>query len=132
MNDANQFYQVAYGLSSEDELGGVSIAVGVLAEGYISFGWIGVIIVMFLLGIFFDLYSRMFLSKTSGAFMIAMGIVLLPQVLAVESQMAAYLGGILQQVAFTLIVFFPAIYLKSNRIDRVVKFSPLPLRQLQR
>jgi hypothetical protein len=115
VNEANQFYQVAYGLSSEEELGTVSIAVGVLAEGFISFGWFGAIGIMFLLGIFFDIYQKVFLSATSGIFMIAMGILLLPSMLAVESQMAQYLGGILQQVLFTVIVFFPALRIQSGK-----------------
>jgi oligosaccharide repeat unit polymerase len=116
MSEANRFYQVAYGLTTEDELSSVSIGVGVLAEGYISLGWVGAIGVMFLLGMFFDLYKRLLLSKGSGVFMIAIGIVLLPLMLSLESQMATYLGGIFQQVVFTFLVFLPAIRFKPGRI----------------
>ena len=66
VNDANQFYQVAYGLTREENLKGVSIAVGVLTEGYISFGWPGALGIMFLLGIFFDFFQSTFLSRGSG------------------------------------------------------------------
>jgi hypothetical protein len=117
MNDANRFYQTAYGLSSEDELEGVSIGAGVLAEGFISFGWWGAIGIMFLLGIVLDIYRRFLLSRSSGVFMVAMGIVLLPTMLALELQMAAYLGGILQQVVFTMIIFFPALKFLRPRLS---------------
>jgi hypothetical protein len=109
VNDANQYYQVAYGLTSEDNLGGVSIAVGVLTEGFMNFGWVGAFGIMFLIGIFFDFYQSTFLSRDSGILLTALGVVLLPQFLAVESQMAQYLGGIVQQVLFTLLIMSPAL-----------------------
>jgi hypothetical protein len=46
VNDANRFYQRAYGLTAERQLAGVSIAVGVLGEAFINFGWPGVIVMM--------------------------------------------------------------------------------------
>ena len=109
MSEANQYYQVAYGLTSEEDLGRVSISVGLLTEGFINFGWLGVAGIMFLAGIFFDFYQRTFLSKNSGALMTAIGVILLPQFLAVESQMAQYVGGIVQEVIVTLIVMMPII-----------------------
>ncbi len=121
VNDANQYYQVAYGLTSEDNLEGVSISVGTLTEGYMSFGWPGALGIMFLLGIFFDFFQSMFLSRASGQVLIALGIVLLPQFLSIDSQLAQYLGGIVQQIIFTLIVMLPAMSL-----TRGVKQAPLP------
>jgi hypothetical protein len=109
MNEANQYYQVAYGLTTEDDLGKVAISVGLLAEGFINFGWPGVFGIMFLAGIFFDFYQRTFLSQNSGALMTAIGVILLPQFLAVESQMAQYVGGIVQEVVVTLLVMAPII-----------------------
>jgi hypothetical protein len=114
VNEANQFYQVAYGLSGEDELDNVSIAVGVLTEAFINFGWFGVVGIMFLGGIFFDVYKRTFFSLETSAFMNALGIVLIPQFLAVESQLAQYLGGVFQQIVFTLIVMIPILRLRST------------------
>jgi hypothetical protein len=114
MSEANQFYQVAYGLTSEDDLGKISISVGFLAEGFINFGWSGVVGIMFLAGVFFDFYQRTFLSKTSGALMTAIGVILLPQFLAVESQMAQYVGGIVQEVIVTLIVMAPIIRIQGS------------------
>ncbi|HKO42655.1 MAG TPA: hypothetical protein VJU84_05170 [Pyrinomonadaceae bacterium] len=113
-NDANQFYQVAYGLTREENLEGVSIGVGVLTEGYISFGWPGALGIMFLLGAFFDFFQRTFLSKSSGQLLISLGVVLLPQFLTIESQLAQYLGGIIQQVLFTLIIMLPAMSLRRR------------------
>jgi len=115
MSEANQYYQVAYGLTSEDDLGKVSISVGLLAEGFINFGWLGVAGIMFLAGIFFDFYQKTFLSKTSGALMTAIGVILLPQFLSVESQMAQYVGGIVQEVVVTLIVMLPIIRVEGLR-----------------
>lgn len=129
MSEANQFYQVAYGLSSEDDLGRVSISVGLLAEGFMNFGWAGVVGIMFLAGIFFDFYQNTFLSKTSGALMTGIGVILLPQFLSVESQMAQYLGGIMQEVVVTLLVMLPIVRiqgLRSRGLTRPSKTLPSP------
>ncbi len=112
ISEANQFYQVAYGLTSEENLGSVSIGVGILTEGYINFGWVGAVGIMFLIGIFFDFYRQAFFSSTSGLLMGAIGIVLLPQMITIEAQMAVYVGGIIQQVLLTLLAFSPVIKLK--------------------
>ena len=119
MSEANQYYQVAYGLSTEDDLSRVSISVGFLTEGFINFGWAGVIGIMFLAGIFFDFYQRTFLANTSGVLMTAMGVILIPQFLSVESQMAQYLGGIVQQVVVTLIFMLPIISVRHSARRRV-------------
>lgn len=116
MSEANQFYQVAYGLTSEDNLASTSIAVGVLTESYISFAWPGVVGIMFLLGIFFDFYQNFFFSKSSGILLGSLGVILLPQMLGIEAQMAVYLGGIIQQVLFVLVVFLPAMRIKGRSI----------------
>jgi hypothetical protein len=115
VSEANQYYQVAYGLTSEDDLGKVSISVGLLTEGFMNFGWVGVVGIMFLAGIFFDFYQKTFLAKTSGALMTGIGVILLPQFLSVESQMAQYVGGILQQVLVTLVVMLPIIRVQGLR-----------------
>jgi hypothetical protein len=111
MSEANRFYQVAYGLSDEGGLESVAIGVGTMTESYISFGWLGVVAVMFLMGVFYDLYQRTFFGKWSGALMVCIGVALIPQLLGIETQMAGYLGGILQQVLLTLIVFLPVMRL---------------------
>jgi hypothetical protein len=123
MSEANQFYQVAYGVTAEEDLDKVSIAVGVLTEGFMNFGWFGVVLIMFLLGAFLDLYRRLFFGKSAGVILGALGMVLLPHMLAIESQMAQYLGGIVQQVLFTLFVFLPVI--QYSRPAR--QGAPLPV-----
>jgi hypothetical protein len=125
VNDSNRYYQVAYGLTAEDQLGTVSIAVGLLAEAFINFGWIGVVAIMFVVGVFFDFYQRIFLGKDSGVLMTAIGLIMLPQFLAIESQMAQYLGGILQQVLVTLVVMLPVVQIGSAR--RSLKLIPSKL-----
>lgn len=114
VNEANQFYQVAYGLTTEENLGNVSIAVGFLAEGFINFGWLGVVGIMFLIGVFFDFYQTTFLGKTSGLLMTGIGLIMLPQFLTIESQLAQYLGGIAQQVVITLLVMLPVIRIRKS------------------
>ena len=47
--------------------------------------------------------------------MVGVGLALLPQMITIESQMATYLGGILQQVIFTLVIFSPVIRWRSQR-----------------
>jgi hypothetical protein len=124
VNEANQFYQVAYGLTAEDDLGQVSIAAGTLTEGYMNFSWPGALGIMFLLGIFFDFYQTTFLSIKSGPLLQAVGVVLLPTFLSIESQLAQYLGGIIQEVVVILIVMLPAIKMtRSFRRPRVLQLQ---------
>jgi hypothetical protein len=123
VSDANRFYQVAYGLSGEDALDSVAIGVGTMPEAYISFGWFGVLGIMFLLGIFYDVYQRTFFAKSSGGLMFCIGVALIPQMIGIEAQMAGYLGGILQQVLLTLIIFLPVIRLSKKSLDGAVTES---------
>lgn len=123
VNEANQFYQVAYGLTAEEQLSQTSIAAGTLTEGYINFSWPGALGIMFLLGIFFDFYQTTFLASRAGPLLQAMGVVLLPTFLAIEAQLAQYLGGIIQEVVVILIVMLPAIKI-TRSIRRVRTLQP--------
>ena len=107
VNDANRWYQVAYRLTSVDDLNGVSIAVGYLPESYINFGWYGPPVVMFGLGILLGLFDKVFLRSSSGLLLNSVGVSLLPGLLPVDSQLAQYLAGIGQQIAIALILFAP-------------------------
>jgi hypothetical protein len=115
VNDANRYYQTAYGLTLAQNLNGVSISVGSLAEAYINFGWVGVIIVMFFLGILFDFVQTTFLSQAAGQFLGALGIVILLHFLVIESQLALYLSGILQTGLLATVVLLPALRFKVRR-----------------
>ena len=124
INEANQFYQVAYGLTTEENLGTVSIAVGYLTEGYISWGWIGEAIVMFLMGIFYDFFRTGFLSNRRGDLFQALGAALMFPLLAIESQFSQYLGGLLQQILVTSLVFLPV--LRVHYVPRIESVGVSP------
>ena len=116
MNEANRFYQVAYGLTAERDLDRVSIAVGTLTEGYISFGWPGTALVMLLVGILLDFWNHTFLDENSSAIAQGIGIALLPQLFAVEAQMAQYVSGLIQNIVLPLLVFLPVVqFQKAGR-----------------
>lgn len=125
VNEANQFYQVAYGVTDESNLGKVSIAIGMLTESYINFGWFGVFPIMFLLGVFLDFYQKTSLSTSSGALMSGIGFAMLPHFLAIESQLAIYMGGIIQSLIMILLVMLPIISFKETSAR--LKIQPILL-----
>src|SRR5262249_15409342 len=125
VNEANQFYQVAYGLTTEKGLGNVSIAVGSLAEGYINFGWAGVAGVMLLIGIALGVFQRTFVMSQSSSVFLAVGLTLVPVFLSIESQMAAYLGGVIQQAGLAITVFLPVIGRRRAPTASVVLAGPV-------
>lgn len=105
VSEANRFYQVTYGLSSETDLASTSISVGVVAEAFMNFGWAGVALVMFLVGLGLAVFELSFLRPGSGDLMLGMGLAVLPELLAVESQLAVYMGGLVQELLLTGLVF---------------------------
>jgi hypothetical protein len=109
VNDANHYYQVAFGLTGERDLNNVNIGIGCLTEAYINFGWPGVAGIMLAIGVLLSIYERTFVSSTSSKLFFAIGLALLPGVLGIESQMSAYLGGVIQHIALTIIVFLPVV-----------------------
>lgn len=115
VNEANRYYQVAFGLTDERSLDRVSIAVGCLAEAYINFGWPGAIGIMFVIGAFLGIYERSFVAKNSSALFLGIGIALLPGFLGIEAQMAQYLAGVIQKVLLTILVFLPVIRMREGR-----------------
>ncbi|HEY6763816.1 MAG TPA: O-antigen polysaccharide polymerase Wzy [Candidatus Sulfotelmatobacter sp.] len=123
VNGANRWYQVAYGLTTRDDLNGVSIAVGYLTESYINFGWLGPPVILFCLGILLGLFDKIFLRPHSGLLLNSIGMALLPHVLPVEAQLAQYLGGVGQQVVVALITMAPMFDLHPNRGGRL--FFPI-------
>jgi O-antigen polysaccharide polymerase Wzy-like protein len=118
VNDSNRWYQVAYRLTMRNELNGVSIAVGYLPESYINFGWFGPPVVLFCLGILLGLFDKIFLRPSSGLLLNSIGVVLLPQLLQVEAQLAQYIAGFGQQVALALITMAPMFDLHRNEAYR--------------
>jgi hypothetical protein len=115
VNTANQFFQVEYGLTDEGHLSEVSIACGFEAEGYMNFGWLGVIGVGLFVGFIFAYYEHAFFSSGTTLAATAVGLALVPGLLAIESQLVQYLGGIVQILAAAVIVFRDY----RNRVDVV-------------
>jgi hypothetical protein len=130
VNDANRYYQLAFGLSTARNVNGVNIGAGCLAEAYISFGWLGVICIMFVIGIILGIYERSFLAEDSSTLFLAIGVALLPGILVIEAQMSAYLGGVIQTVLLTILVFLPVLRRRSGKVrtapamPRVVPVMP--------
>jgi hypothetical protein len=114
VNDANRWYQVKYGLTDPQNLSTVSIAVGTVAESYINFGWFGPLLIIFPLGIFLGSFERIFLHADSGVLFSCLGAVLVPQLLAIEAQMAQYVAGLAQQIALVLLVLIPTLELRAQ------------------
>jgi hypothetical protein len=108
VNVANQFFQVEYGLTEKQNLKTVSIACGFEAEGYMNFGWAGIVPVGLLVGFALGIYELAFFSAGSSMTAIAVGLAMLPGFLTIESQLVQYLGGILQLAFAAAIVFHQA------------------------
>jgi hypothetical protein len=123
VTDANKWYQVSYLLTAPANIESVGISVGTLAESYMNFGWVGPVFVMFSLGVFLGVLKKLFMRKASGLLLSSIGVALLPGLLAVESQMAVYVSGLVQEVLFALIALAPVMIVV--RRDRVVSGAPV-------
>ncbi len=121
VNDANRTYQVAYGITSKDDLEGVSISVGCLTESFMNFGWRGVVPVMVALGLIVGVFERTLLSWNSGLLFSSIGMALLFNLISVEAQAAQYLGGLLQQIALIFVLATPVI--RRRKDQRVAQFQ---------
>lgn len=113
VNLANQFFQVEYGLTNSRDVKSVSIACGFEAEGYMNFGWVGILVVGLLCGFVLGIYELAFFSVGSSQTAIAIGLTLLPGFLTIESQLVQYLGGILQ-LAFAAGIVFHHVKVKRS------------------
>jgi hypothetical protein len=74
--------------------------------------------VIFSVGIFLGLFEKAFLRPGAGLLMTSIGVVLLPQLLQVESQLAQYIAGLGQQVAVALITLAPMFNLRQKEEHR--------------
>jgi len=113
---ANQFYQVAYGVTQESRLGNVSIAIGFLTESYISFGWIGVLVIMFILGMFFRGIHDSFFQNPASVLAPALGTLTVLSLISVETQMGLYLVTTIQTIVVGYGVLIPIIRHKQLRV----------------
>jgi hypothetical protein len=117
VNDANRWYQVSYGLTDPHQLSTVSIAVGTVTESYINFGWFGPVLIIFPLGILLGSFERIFLHSDSSLLFSCVGAVLIPQLLAIESQMAEYIAGLAQQIILVLLVLIPTLEAQARQTE---------------
>ena len=109
VNDANRFYQLAYGVTLEQDLDHVAIGAGLIPEAYMNFGWIGIPVVMCLAGVILGIFERIFLWHDAGVFASAVGLAYVLQLLSLNGQAAAYFGGMIQIVGLTIAIFLPAL-----------------------
>jgi hypothetical protein len=109
VSEANRDYQIAYGLTAKEDIEGVSISVGCLAEAFMNFGWWGVTGVMLTLGLLLGVFERTLLMPESGLLFCGIGLALISSLLTVEAQAAQYLGGLLQQIAVVVVFVLPVV-----------------------
>lgn len=66
-NAANNFYAINYGISTEQVLEHTTFGVTLIGEGYMNFGFFGVLLVMFMQGAVLSLLEQIFAGPKSGA-----------------------------------------------------------------
>jgi len=128
VNVANRYYQVAYGLTDLRNLDSVSIAVGSMAEGYINFGWFGVVGIMVGIGMMLKVYQGFCTADQANTLILAIAVALLPQLVTVESQLGQYIAGLIQQILLTFFVFLPITRRKSSLPVSLNRISMAPAR----
>jgi hypothetical protein len=114
VNDANRFYQLAYGVTQQQDLDHVAIGAGLIPEAYMNFGWAGIPAIMCLAGVILGLFERVFLSRQAGLFASAVGLAYVLQLLALNGQAAAYFGGMIQIVGLTILIFLPGLRFRKR------------------
>jgi hypothetical protein len=75
------------------------------------------------LGIFLGYFQRILLRSDSGLFLGSVGVVLIPQLLAIDSQMAQYVAGLAQQILIALAVLLPLLKSRTRGKNLAAKFS---------
>lgn len=97
--NANNFFAVAYGVSTEEGVKTSTFGVSLLGESFINFGWFGVVLVMMVVGMVLGLLEFMFAGPQSGpggaAVFIAFFIFFLN---GIGSSAEMMFGGILQNL----------------------------------
>jgi predicted small integral membrane protein len=64
---ANGFFAISYGLLTEEGAKTTTFGMSLLGEAFINFGWLGVVLVMFVQGLAISVLERIFGSLKSGA-----------------------------------------------------------------
>ena len=125
VNDANRFYQVAYGITTSEDLDSVSIAVGFLVESFINFGWFGDAFVMFLIGMILGLFERVLLAGGAGMLFNGIGMSMVFLLTAAELQAAQYIGGLIQPMVLALVIFAPVVRFRSKAVQQTLDGEPV-------
>jgi hypothetical protein len=96
---ANDYFAVAYGLTTEEGLETTSIGASLIGEGYMNFGLLGVVLIMALQGIVLRMLQHAFAGRSSGpggeAIFLAIFVFFLN---GIGSSAAMMFGGILQNL----------------------------------
>src|SRR5260370_41678535 len=99
-----------------------------MAEAYINFGWLGVIVIMCVIGILLQIYERFLVLDQRHVLLLSIGVALLPQFLSIESQLGVYLGGLLQHIFLPFFVFLPITRRRPAVAVMPRRLQPLPVR----
>lgn len=125
--NANGFYAVTYGLTSEEGAKITTFGISILGEAFINFGWLGVALIMLVQGLVISLLERMFGGLASGpggqAVFIAFFIFFLN---GIGSSAEIVFGNILQNL---LCGYFLLLWAREKRAVHRSLRAPLPIEQ---
>jgi hypothetical protein len=97
---ANDFFALSYGISSDEQIGLTMAGISVLIESFVNFGIPGVAAIMFLQGVIFSVLNVVLNSKDSGVGCWAIYLSLAVYFLnGIGSNTAALYGGMIQVIA---------------------------------
>jgi hypothetical protein len=65
--NANEFYAVTYGVTTEEGAKRSTFGVSILGEAFINFGWIGIVLIMLMQGVAIGAIQHSFGGAASGA-----------------------------------------------------------------
>lgn len=106
-NSANTFYAINYGVSTEQILETSTFGVTLIGEGYMNFGFFGVLLVMFMQGTVLSLLEQIFAGRKAGAGGWAIFIATLVYLLnGIGSSAEVMFGAVLQNLIASCILLW--------------------------
>ena len=96
----NNFFGLEYGLQDQESIGVTSIGLPHIVEAYINFGTMGLVFVMFILGMLYATLDRIFNHEEAGAGGIAIYATILFSLVNIETCTTAAFGATFQTVVF--------------------------------
>lgn len=97
-----------YGWLDPTQVGRTAVSPGLMDEAYINFGFLGIILGMFILGMFFKVLSQTLNNPKWGQGWQLLLIVLLCEKWLPLSTAASYFGGFVQPLIIILLMYLPA------------------------